>query len=379
MKSLCLIITGLSTGGAETMLHKLLQNLDRSRFTPTVISLTTKGEIGPRIEALGISVIALGMNHALSSPAAFMRLVNLLRKTQPDVVHTWMYHADLLGGLAARLAGIRAVSWGVRQSNLSPDQNKRTTLLVMKVCALLSGFLPRSILSCSNRALAVHVAAGYRAKRFWLIPNGFDLVRFMPDLASRASVRGELCLTLDTPLVGLIARDDPQKNHLGFVEAAAEVHRAMPLAHFILAGTGVATDNVALTQAIEQAGMRERFHLLGRREDIPRLMASLDVLASSSFGEAFPNVLGEAMASGVPCVVTDVGDSAEIVGDTGRVVSSGDMAGLARHIVELLRLPAEQRQELAFRARERVRSKYEIGNVTRNYEDFYNHLLSGSN
>lgn len=378
MKSLCLIITGLSTGGAETMLQKLLQNLDRNRFAPTVISLTTKGEIGPGIEALGIPVHGLGMQSGCPNPVAFMRLVMLLRKLRPDVVHTWMYHADLLGGLAARLAGIQAVAWGIRHSNLSPDHNKRSTLWVMKVCARASGWLPHRIVTCSERARAVHAAAGYRAERFLLIPNGFDLGSFAPDAAARASVRNELRLPFDAPLVGLIARDNPQKNHIGFVDAAAQVHQILPEVHFVLAGTGIDDGNRQLTHAIERAGLQDRFCLLGRRRDIGRLMAALDVLASPSHGEAFPNVLGEAMACAVPCVVTDVGDSAEIVGDTGRVTPAGDMDGLARHLVELLRLPAKQRQALGVRARDRIRARFEIGDVTRRYEDFYQELCGGA-
>lgn len=374
--TIVLVITGLSTGGAETMLLKLLQNLDRRRFAATVISLTNKGEIGPRIEALGVQVHAIGMKPGIPSPAGFMYLTRLLRELRPDVVHTWMYHADLLGGLAARLAGIRAVAWGIRHSNLLPEHNKRSTLCVMKTCARVSGWLPHRILTCSERARAAHTAAGYRAGKFLVIPNGFDLGSFAPDTTARAALRGELGLPLDTPLVGLIARDDPQKNHSGFVEAAVAVNQALPLAHFVLAGTGIDHANRQLAHAIERAGLQDRFCLLGRRGDIPRLMAALDVLASSSHGEAFPNVLGEAMACGVPCVVTDVGDSAEIVGDTGRVVAAGDMAGLARHLVELLRLPVEQRQALGLRARDRIRTQYEIGDVARRYEACYLQLLS---
>lgn len=376
MRSLCLIITGLSTGGAETMLLKLLQNLDRRCFAPYVISLTTKGEIGPRIEELGISVHALGMQPGRPSVVGVMRLVKLLRESRPDIVHTWMYHADLLGGLAARLTGIRSVAWGIRHSNLSLDHNKRSTLCVVRTCARVSGWLPRRILTCSERAAAVHAAAGYCAGKFVLIPNGFDLQRFLPDPEARVSIRNELRLQSDAPLIGLIARDNPQKNHIGFVEAATQVHRIFPEVHFVLAGTGIDRENWQLSHAIERAGLKDRFCLLGRREDIPRLMAALDVLASSSHGEAFPNVLGEAMACAVPCVVTDVGDSAEIVGDTGRVVPAGDMAGLGRHLVELLRLPAEQRQAMGMRARDRIRTRFEIRAVAQRYEDCYLQLLS---
>ena len=208
-----------------------------------------------------------------------------------------------------------------------------------------------------------------------VIPNGFDLARFRPDLAARASVRSELGLPEDTPLVGLIARLDPQKNHVGFFEAAAKVHRSCPDTHFLLAGAGVDDSSPSIRRVIQQAGVGDHTHLLGRREDIPRLMAALNVLASSSFGEGFPNVLGEAMACGVPCVVADVGDSAEIVGDTGRVVASGDMAGLAHHIVDILELSCQERHALGIAARERVQARYDIGSVVRQYERFYENLV----
>lgn len=371
------IITNLATGGAETMLLKLLQKLDHSRFTPTVISLVGLGEIGPRIQTMGIPVHELGMSRGVPNPRVVFRLARLLRQLQPDVVHTWMYHADFLGGLAARLAGFRKVIWCIRHSNLSKTENKRSTLWVVKVCALLSHRVPVQMISCSQRAKEVHAAVGYAADKLHVIPNGFDLSRFVPDVAARASVRAELGLAADVLLVGLIARFDSQKNHCGFVEAAALVHAQMPDVHFVLAGTGVDAANIALNRAIAAKGLQARMHLLGRREDVPRLMASLDVLASSSHGEAFPNVLGEAMACGVPCVVTDVGDSAEIVGDTGCVVAVGDMAGLARGLVEVLSYLPEQKTALGEQARARVAARYEIGHVARLYEAFYERVARG--
>ena len=208
---LAMVITGLSTGGAEMMLLKVLERLDRRRFSPHVISLTTKGEIGARIEALGVPVECLGMRSGHFSPMKFLRLVCRLRKLHPDAAHTWMYHADLLGGLAARLAGVRAVGWAIRNSNLSPVHNKRSTLWVMKTCAVLSRRIPRRILCCSKIGKDVHVSAGYDEEKMVVIPNGFDLARFHPDADARVSVRAELGLSEDTPLVGLIARLDPQK------------------------------------------------------------------------------------------------------------------------------------------------------------------------
>jgi glycosyltransferase involved in cell wall biosynthesis len=371
----CLIITGLSVGGAEIMLTKLLENIDRSQFSPMVVSLTTADEVGPRIQALGIPVYALGMKQGKLNFTKFVRMVRMLRQLRPNVVHTWMYHADLLGGLAARLAGIRSVSWGLRQSNLSPEVNKRVTLIVVKICAYVSWYLPLRILSCSERGMKSHTDAGYCAHKMVLIPNGFDLTRFYPDANARESVRYELGLVSGTMIVGLVARDDPQKNLPGFIAAAARVHAALPQVHFIMVGTGIDGKNDALNALIKHSNLQKVFHLLGRRHDIPRLMASMDLLVSSSIGEAFPNVIGEAMSCGVPCVVTDVGDAAEVVGDTGRVVDSSDMGGVAQHLINLLQWPTERRVQLGARARSRIQDRYEIGGVTRLYEKFYIRLM----
>jgi len=373
------IATGLATGGAEVMLLKVLERLDRTRFEPHVISLAGKGEIGARIEALGIPVECLGMRPNVPSPRRFLRLVRRMRELRPGLVHTWMYHADLLGGLAARLAGIRAVGWRINHSNLEPALNKRTTLWVVAICARMSSWLPRRILSCSEKARSVHAAAGYASDKMVVVPNGFDLTRFEPDPAARESVRAELGVADRTPLVGLIARHHPQKNVEGFIEAAAGVVRQRADVHFLLAGSGVDARNAALQAAMRSSPAADRIHLLGGRDDVPRLMAALDVLALSSHGEAFPNVVGEAMACGVPCVVTDAGDAAEIVGDTGRVVPVGDMTGLARELLAVLDLSHPERQALGIRARVRVRDKYDIERIVRQYEAFYASLMDRAN
>jgi glycosyltransferase involved in cell wall biosynthesis len=376
MRRIVFIITGLSTGGAEMMLLKVLERLDRQRFAPHVISLTTLGELAPRIAALGIQVDAVGLKPGLPSPSGFFRLVRLLKRLNPDVVHTWMYHADLLGGLAARLAGVSSIGWCIRNSNLDKNKTKFSTRAVVGLCASISKWVPSRILSCSEKARQVHVACGYAAAKMVVVPNGFELSQFKPDLDARFRVRAELGITDQTPLVGLIGRFDPQKNHAGFFEAAGILHRHMPQVHFVLAGQGVDVSNAALMQTITQEGVLANIHLLGLRNDMPALMATLDVLASSSYGEAFPNVLGEAMACGVPCAVTDVGDSAYIVGDTGRVVASGDMHGLAAALEELLALPLPEKAALSERARARVAEHFEIGAIVRRYEDFYESLLA---
>lgn len=373
-----IVITGLSTGGAEIMLLKLLERIDRSRFSLHVFSLTTLGEIGPRIQALGIPVEAMGMNRHAPNPLAVAALARRLRETKTDLVHTWMYHADLLGSIAARLAGVRTIAWCIRNTDLDRDKSKRATRLVARVNAIVSRWLPTGILCCADAARDVHVALGYARDKMEVIPNGFDLSCYRPDTEARHAVRNELNLPADTPLVGIVGRHDPQKNHAGFLAAAGLLLRSRPDVHFLLVGTGIDTGNRELVAAAHSAGVFDVSHCLGRRDDIPRLMASLDVLVSSSFSEGFPNVLGEAMACGIPCAVTDVGDSAAIVGDTGRIVRSGDMAALAAAMDELLALDPVVRAATGDRARLRVKEHFEIGRVVRRYEDYYERLAQSA-
>lgn len=365
------IISGLDVGGAEMMLLKLLE-LPSEDIRHEVISLSDIGPIGDRIRLAGVTVEALGVRRGVPSLSGFFRLVRKLRSGRPDVVQTWMYHADLMGGVAARLAGVPTVIWNVQHSDLSPAHSKRMVRILARVNAWVSGRVPDGIISCSHTGQKVHVAHGYQEKKFIVIGNGTDLSRFRPNKSDGQSVRAELGLPQNAPLVGMLARFDPQKNHAGFLEAAGYVHQRLPEVHFLLAGKDVTAENETLEAGIRKHGLEEVCHLLGPRSDTPRLMAALDVyVSSSSFGEGFPNVLGEAMASAVPCVVTDVGDSVSIVGDTGRAVALNDMRGLAERTHEILALPEAERKELGDAARRRIAEHFEIGQVVNAYHDFY--------
>jgi len=354
------IITGLAVGGAETALYRLLAAQDKARFRSDVIALAGRGPMADKIAALGVPVQALDLQAHAPDPRTVARLVRLLRVNRPGLVQTWMYHADLLGGLAARTAGIPVV-WGIRNSTLDPQTSKGSTRAVAQWCARLSGVVPVKIITNSQAARAVHVALGYRAERFEVIPNGFDLEQFKPDDAARLSVRAELGLPAGALLVGLVARFDPQKDHATFVQAAAGLAASRPEVHFLLCGDGIDAANETLRGWIAATAAGERFHLLGRREDMPRLTAALDVAClSSAYGEAFPNVVGEAMACGVPCAVTDVGDAAAMVAETGRVAPLRDPAALQRAMNDLLALDAAGRAALGADARRRVLQHYSL-------------------
>jgi glycosyltransferase involved in cell wall biosynthesis len=366
------LITGTSAGGAETMLHRLVSWTDRERFDVSVISLTTAGEIGRRMIDEGVSFHSIEASKGGLDPAALLRLIRHLRHTRPDILQTWMYHADLAGGIAARFARSIPVAWGIHHSDLDPDHIKKRTIRVAKWCARLSRRLPERIVCCSRASMETHAAIGYDRERMVLIQNGFDTSLFAPDSGARSSVRKELGLDRDTPLVGLVARYHPQKDHATFFRAAGILHAGMPDVRFVLCGKGVTAENRDLAVLTDEAGLEGSVFLLGRRADIPRIQASLDIASSSaSSGEAFPIIIGEAMSCGVPCVVTSVGDSAEIVGDCGVVIEPGDPEALATGWKKILTMRSGDRTALAGRCRKRIEDKFEIGAVTARYEIMY--------
>jgi glycosyltransferase involved in cell wall biosynthesis len=216
---------------------------------------------------------------------------------------------------------------------------------------------------------------GYAADKMVVIPNGFDLDLFRPQKTARLSVRQEFGIPDNTLLIGLVGRYNRQKDYGNFVEAAAMLHRQIPTTHFLLCGDGVNWENNLLAQRIDAAGLRSYSHLLGRRQDIPWLVAALDIAcSSSSFGEGFPNVIGEAMACGVPCVVTDVGDSALIVGDTGKVVLPRDPAALASAWRDLIDQGETMRLRLGEAARSRIKKNFDLQSIARRYENLYREM-----
>lgn len=365
------IITGLVPGGAERMLHRLIAGMDASLFENEIIVLTDLGPMATEIEACGVRVRALGMKRGVANPVHLPRLVSWLRKSQLHIVQTWMYHADLVGGLAAKLAGVPGVVWNIRHGELRPDTVKRHTLWAARACALLSKRLPKRIVCCSETSRKFHANFGYAAGRMQVIPNGFDLDRFKPNPIQRVEVREAFRIPQGAPVIGLIGRKHPIKDHQSFMRAAGILHREFPEARFLLCGEGVTPDNSELIAWMRSAGIQNVCFLLGQREDIPRILNALDIATSASTGEGFPNVVAEAMACGIPCAVTDAGDSRFVVGETGRVVAPVAPADLANAWKGLLELSPEGRRQLKLAARDRIERKFSLTTVINQYEDLY--------
>lgn len=373
------VITGLDTGGAEMMLYKLLRALPPAEVSSTVVSLLPPGDLAAPIADLGIPVHDLNMRRGILDPGAVVRLVRLLRGLDAGLVQTWMYHANLLGALARPWLGRTPLLWNLRQSNLDPKTSKPSTHLVVRLGAALSWVAPRRIVCCSERTDEVHRALGYRPGIMTTIPNGFDLERFRPDPRARAALRAQLQIDAAAPVIGLVARFDPQKDLATFFRAAARVRAARPDCQVLVCGQGMVSENPPIAGWLRETGLADAVHLLGPRRDPQRVMAALDVLVSSSaYGEGFPNVIGEAMACAVPCAVTDVGDSGLIVGDTGVSVPPRDPAALANAVQTLLDEDPEHRALRARAARARIQSQFALPQIADRYLALYRSVLSGA-
>lgn len=368
---LMFVITGLGVGGAEAMLVKLLGQKSFADDEIIVVSLLGSGAWSTEVNELGHRLEHLGISRSFSTWGRVFELYRLIRTFKPDLIHSWMYHADLVAGIMGKLAGVRHIIWSIRQSNLARDYNKLSTLFVVKFCAFLSPFIPSKILSNSTVARHSHIEVGYKASKIHVIPNGFDLERFRPDKALRLAFRLRYSIDELTPLVGLVARFDPIKNHAGFFEAARTIHKTMPNVRFVLAGNDITADNQTLMAMIDKAGLRQQTYLLGTQNDIASIMNGIDLLLSSAHGEAFPNVLGEAMACGTPCVATDVGDCKTIIGDTGVVVGAGDMRKLATETIAILSLSIKERSMFSIASHKHIKRYYEIGKIASDFKVFF--------
>ena len=370
------VITDLATGGAQIMLLKLLSAASRD-FMPEIVALKSGGALGPEISRLGIPVHTLNMRGFLDAPLAVFRTKSLLRQFHPHVVQGWMYHANLLASLAAGSSPKAApVLWNVRQSLENMGGYKRKTGAVIRLGAWLSN-RAAAIIYNSRCGAMHHANFGFRNKRQVVIPNGFDCDLFHPDQDAKIQVRRELGVSSDALLVGLVGRYDPIKDHRGFLQAAAMVAQKHSDVFFVLAGRGVVKDQPELSEIISRESLQNRVFLLGERPDLARLTAAFDIACSSSWSEGFSNAIGEAMACGVPCVVTDVGDSAYIIGDTGITVPASTPQALAKGIAQLIAADPSGRSKLGAAARNRVMTEFSLPSIAGQYEQLYVDLLEG--
>ena len=323
------IISGLGNGGAEKVLYKLSVS-DRGN-KHYVVSLMNEGVYGESLKKNGIPVYCLNMKRGSISFKGVVEMFSILRKIKPDTVQTWMYHADLIGGILAKLAGCKDIVWGIR-GPYNKDITSLSTKAVIYTCAVLSRFIPNSIASNSIYAIEAHVKCGYDRKKFKYIPNGYDIGMYKPSSATVKKIRKEFGLHKNSVLLGMVARFDPYKDHENLLRALHILSKQRKGFVCVLVGTGMDKANTVLIEMIEKYSLKGIVKLVGARYDIPHIMEALDLHVLSSVAESFPNVIAEAMMCETVCVTTDAGDASNIVDETGWVVPASDPKALANAI-----------------------------------------------
>jgi len=367
-KKITHLITGLDNGGSESMLYKVLKYGDQGKFKFKVISLDTKGFYGDKIEALGIEVVALELKNIKRLPISIYNLIKHIITS--DVLQSWLYHANLLGVIVGRILLIDKIIWGVRQADVSYEHNKKSTMKIARISKYFS-WLTDYILSCSDETTNAHQQLGYSKKRFVTIYNGFELDLFKYDPSLREEVRRELNINDDEIVFINVARYDIQKDHETMFKALEMFKEHNQKFKLVLCGMGIEESNQELVEKLENANLSENVILLGIRRDVARLLTGADYFLLSSLGEGFPNALGEAMASELIPVVTNVGDCKMIVGKAGEVVKKQDPTSFYQAILKVVNLNDEEKANLRKDARDRIVNTFDIKKITKQYESLY--------
>lgn len=332
IKTILHIITGLSDGGAEAVLYRLCQFDKENRHI--VISLMDRGKYGPLLEKVNVEVYCLNMPSGKMRLNSLLRLFHLIRQFKPNAVQTWMYHADLIGGLVARCAGVKNVIWGVHHTTLVKGESKRSTIFIAKLNAFISYFIPRRIIYCAEKSRQVQESIGFNSRIGQVVPNGYNVDDFIPNFASGIDFRNKNKIASIDFLVGHVGRFHPFKDYPTLIKTIGILKKSKYRIRVVMVGKELNDENKNLQELINESYCKESMLLLGRRDDIPSVMNGLDLFILSSVSEAFPNVLNEAMACGTPCVTTDVGDAAVIVGKAGWVVPAKNPQALAKAVLE---------------------------------------------
>lgn len=376
-------ITTLEIGGAENMLLRLVESGSRGEFEPAILSLMDPAQCSytthaARMAALGVGTFTLGLAEGSWHLASLLRLRRVMRTASPDLVQGWMYHGNLAATIGSWLSPRRpVVLWNVRHSLHDLALEKPLTRLVLRASKRLS-HLPWAIIYNSRVSAAQHARFGFDDSRAVVIPNGFDGTVFRPQPEAGARLRKELGIEPARTVIGMVARDHPMKDPGNLVRAVGLLlARGYPV-HLVFVGSGLDGNHRDLCAQVRESGLGGHVSLLGERTDVPALVAGFDIAAlASAWGEGFPNVLGEAMASGVPCVATDVGDCSWVLGPHGIIVPPRQSEALANALARLIDLGSDARRQLGLAGRARILENFSLSEVVRQYETLYQRASAG--
>jgi glycosyltransferase involved in cell wall biosynthesis len=357
------LIRSLNYGGAERQLVSMVKALDKDRFDVTVISFYSGGYFEKELEDSKIRLICLRKRARWDLLRFLWRLVGELKRLDPDILHSYLVEPNLLTVFLKPLFRSTKVVWAIGASNMDLKRYDWFVQLNFRLQRLASRYADL-IISNSEAGRAYHAALGFPTQKFIVIPNGTDIDYFRPDPESRNRVRASWGIPDGAILIGVVARLDPMKDHPTFLKAASILYRRDSDLRFVCVGTGPPDYLASLRQLARDYGIADRVVWAGACDDMPAVYNSLDIACSSSaFGEGLPNVVCEAMACGLPCVVTDVGDSAWLVGETGIVVPPNDPQALAQGLAECLNMLASESRP---NPRSRIEDRFTIGRLVSN-------------
>jgi glycosyltransferase involved in cell wall biosynthesis len=366
------VIVGLDVGGAELMLQRLVLN-SQKRVRHVVISLTNIGEIGGGLRREGIQVYTLGFHRFWQLPLVFWRLIKCLISIKPDVVHTWMYHSDLIGGMAAKFVGNDNIVWCVRSTDITKGKSK-LTVLIRRVCSWLSCWLPSRIIYAANVSKDVHEKIGYSKKKGMVISNGFSRHFYEDSLVGKEAACKKLGIPCDKIIVGSVGRFNLVKGHEVFLKSAFLINKYRDDVAFVLVGRGLEVGNSKLEKLLNKYPM-DNIYYLGERRDILSCYRAFDIFCLHSVTEGFPNVLGEAMATGLRCVTTDVGDAAFLLNDDRFVVPPNDSEALANALISSMNLTCEEVSYSKMANQKRIVNFFSVEKAVDEYIEVYNDLV----
>jgi glycosyltransferase involved in cell wall biosynthesis len=361
------VIPGLGLGGAETVLFRLISA--PSDIEHEVVCLGDRGWYSSPLEERGIRVYHLG--NRFGALGAMFRLARIIRNSRANLIQCWMYRANLLGGFVGRVSGIPTI-WNIRSSSFEPFGP--WARLLVRLSGILARSIPAFVVNCSGESRQLHAKLGYGAAEGAVIYNGYDPAEFHPDDSDRKSRRKALGISTHTFLIGSISRWNAFKDIpslLRGLRAAADRKIDM---HCLLVGAGLDTTNGQLADTIRETGCEELVTMLGQQANIGHLARMIDLHVLASASEGFPNVVAETMLSGTPNIVTNVGDSALIVGETGWVTPPGDPDALGSavgHAYGEWQNDTAQWRRRRVAARARIVEKFAIEQTRRTYEEIW--------
>ena len=368
---LLFVITGLNIGGAERALHAIVNNGLDEKYIIKIISLRDRGHFGEKFKTDGIEVCCLNLQNPLNLFLGIVKAFNFAREFEPDVIQGWMYHGNIFSLLFGRVTRAKPkIYWGIRQTLYDIRKEKVLTQLIIRLGAQLS-FLADGIIYNSKKSQNQHECIGFSEKNSIYIPNGFDLSKWKPDAEERKALRKELEIPDNSFVIGYIGRFHQMKNVELLFEVMESVLSENANSIFVIVGENTDRENLKLKPLYEQLPPQQVLSL-GVRVDIPAVVQCMDLLClTSAWGEGFPNVIGEAMATGTPCVATDIGDSALVIGETGWIIPPNNAELLANCINAALTESASVHNSRSIAAKKIISENYDITHIVANYNNVY--------